>query len=100
MIDVALAGSRQTGEFMKKVVLLVAALALAASPALAAKKKKMTKEEQENAKIAEQHDNTRRALRDGLPLILPSWAVPIYFGTHMDEKMKEGDKKQKKKREM
>jgi hypothetical protein len=80
---------------MKKVVLLAAALALAASPALAAKKKKMTKEEQENAKIAQEHDNTRRALRDSLPLWLPSWAVPIYFGTHMDERMKEGEKKKK-----
>ena len=77
---------------MKKVVVLAAVLALAVSPALA-KKKKMTKEEEENAKIAQDHDNTRRALRDSLPLVLPSWAVPIYFGTHMDEKMKEGDKK-------
>jgi opacity protein-like surface antigen len=85
---------------MKKLVLLAAALAIAASPALAAaKKKKMTKEEEENAKIAQEHDNTRRALRDGLPLVLPSWAIPIYFGTHMDEKMKEGDKPQKKKKQ-
>jgi Ni/Co efflux regulator RcnB len=99
---------------MKKIVLLLAAAAIAASPALAqdAKKetkqeakhpraamtkhkKKMTKEEAEAADIAQQHDNTRRALRDALPLVLPSWAVPIYFGTHMDEKMKEGDKKPK-----
>ena len=87
--------SRHMGEFMKKVVLLAAAIALAASPALAAKKRKMTKEEQENAKIAEQHDNTRRALRDSLPLWLPSWAVPIYFSTGMDQKMKEGDKKKR-----
>jgi hypothetical protein len=55
----------------------------------------MTKEEKEAADIAQQHDNTRRAMRDALPLVLPSWAVPIYFGTHMDEKMKEGDKKPK-----
>jgi Ni/Co efflux regulator RcnB len=103
---------------MKKIVLLLAAAAIAASPALAqdAKKetrqetkqetkkpraamirhkKKMSKEEAEAADIAQQHDNTRRALRDALPLVLPSWAVPIYFGTHMDEKMKEGDKKPK-----
>ncbi len=82
---------------MKKLVLLLAAAAVAASPALAETKhkKKMTKEEKEAADIAQQHDNTRRALRDALPLVLPSWAVPIYFGTHMDEKMKEGDKNKK-----
>jgi hypothetical protein len=95
MIVPGMAVSRQMGKFMKKIVLLAAAIALAASPALAAKKKKMTKEETEAAKIAEANDNTRRAVRDGLPLVLPSWAVPLYFGTHMDERMKEGDKKKK-----
>jgi Ni/Co efflux regulator RcnB len=95
---------------MKKIVLLLAAAAIAASPALAqdAKqetkqpraamtkhKKKMTKEEAEAADIAQQHDNTRRAMRDALPLVLPSWSMPIFFGMHMDEKLKEGDKKPK-----
>ena len=83
---------------MKKIVVLAAALALAASPAFAAKKKKMTKEEEDAAKVAEYNDNSRRAVRDALPLILPSWAMPLYFGMHMDEKMKEGDKKEKKKK--
>ena len=82
---------------MKKLVFLLVAVALAASPAMAAKKKKMTKEEKEAADIAQQHDNTYRAVRDGLPLVLPSWSLPIFFGTHMDEKLKEGDKKQSKK---
>ena len=81
---------------MKKLVLLLAAAAIAASPAIAeAKKKKMTKEEAEAAEIAKQHDNTRRAVRDALPLVLPSWSLPIFFGMHMDEKLKEGDKKKK-----
>jgi hypothetical protein len=103
-----------TGGPMKKIVLLLAAAAIAASPALAqdAKKetkqetkqpraamtkhkKKMTKEEAEAADIAQQHDNTRRAMRDALPLVLPSWSMPIFFGMHMDEKLKEGDKKPK-----
>jgi Ni/Co efflux regulator RcnB len=97
---------------MKKIVLLFAAAAIAASPALAQEakketkkeakqsataatkhKKKMTKEEAEAADIAQQHDNTRRAMRDALPLVLPSWSMPIFFGMHMDEKLKEGDKK-------
>jgi Ni/Co efflux regulator RcnB len=103
---------------MKKIVLLFAAAAIAASPALAQEakketkketkkeakqsaaaatkhKKKMTKEEAEAADIAQQHDNTRRAMRDALPLVLPSWSMPIFFGMHMDEKLKEGDKKPK-----
>ncbi len=79
---------------MKKLVLLLVATALVASPALAAKKhKKMTKEEAEAAEIEKEHDNTRRALRDSLPLVLPSWSLPIFFGMHMDEKLKEADKK-------
>jgi acid phosphatase class B len=73
---------------MKKIVMLLAAVAIAASPAMAeAKKKKMTKEEKEAADIAQQHDNTRRAVRDALPLVLPSWSLPIFFGTHMDDKL-------------
>ena len=78
---------------MKKLVLLLVATTLAVSPAWAKKHKKMTKEEKEAADIAQQHDNTYRAVRDGLPLVLPSWSLPVYFGMHMDEKMKEGDKK-------
>lgn len=104
---------------MKKIVMLLAALAFAASPALAQdakkeakpeakqeakqtsatmpkhKKKRMTKEEKEAADIAQQHDNSYRAVRDALPLVLPSWSMPIFFGLHMDEKLKEGDKKPK-----
>ncbi len=83
---------------MKKIVFLLVAVALAASPAMAAKKKKMTKEEIEAAKIAQEHDNTRRALRDALPLVLPTWSLPIFFGTHMDQKLKEGDKATKQRK--
>jgi hypothetical protein len=80
---------------MKKIVLLLVAAAVAASPAMAetTHKKKMSKEEAEAADIEKQHDNTRRALRDALPLVLPSWSLPIFFGTHMDEKLKQNDKK-------
>ena len=82
------------GETMKKLVLMLVVAAVAASPALAAtKKKKMTTQEAEAAEIAKQNDNTRRAVRDALPLALPSWSLPIFFGMKMDEKLKEGDKK-------
>lgn len=81
---------------MTKFVLILAAAAVAVSPALAdtKHKKKMTKQEAEAADIAKQHDNTRRALRDALPLALPSWSLPIFFGMKMDEKLKQGDKKE------
>lgn len=83
---------------MKKFALAFMAVVIAASPALAAtKQKKVTKQEAEAAEIAKQHDNTRRALRDSLPLVLPSWSLPIFFGMKMDEKLKEGDKKADKK---
>lgn len=83
---------------MKKFALAFMAVVIAASPVFAAtKQKKMTKEEVEAAQIAKQNDNTKRALRDSLPLVLPSWSLPIFFGMKMDEKLKEGDKKAAKK---
>jgi hypothetical protein len=84
------------------LVLLAAALALAVLPIAAdATAKKKTAEELESEKIAKEHDNTRRALRDGLPLVLPSWSLPVFFGMHMDEKLsgkseQQPDKKTKK----
>jgi hypothetical protein len=80
---------------MKKIIGVLVAAAFVAAPALAAPKHKMTKEEAEAADIAQQHDNTRRALRDAMPLFLPSWALPIYFGMHLDET---ADKKKQKAR--
>lgn len=83
---------------MKKLTLVLVVAIAAASPALAATKhsKKMTKQQTEAAEIAKQNDNTRRALRDSLPLVLPSWSLPIFFGMKMDEKLKESDKKEVK----
>jgi hypothetical protein len=83
-----------TGGPMKKLVSLVIATAFVLSPVAAVHaKKKMTKEEAEAADIAKQHDNSWRLVRDSAPLVLPSWSLPIFFGMHMDEKLKEGDKK-------
>jgi hypothetical protein len=53
--------------------------------ATAPKKHKMTKEEADAAEVAKQHDNTLRFLRDGVPLILPSWLMPVYFGMHIGQ---------------
>ncbi|HZT25456.1 MAG TPA: hypothetical protein VFA57_07105 [Pseudolabrys sp.] len=81
---------------MKKLVFLLAAAAVAAAPAMAQTKSEKAKADAEAKRIAQEHDNTRRAVRDALPLVLPSWSLPIFFGMHMDEKLKAGDKKSKK----
>jgi hypothetical protein len=82
---------------MKKLVLLLVAMAFAASPAAAASKHKKSKETAEAEEIAKQHDNTRRALRDALPLVLPTWSLPVYFGMHLDETKNETKNEKKKK---
>ena len=82
---------------MKKLALLLVVAAFAASPAVAATKQKKTKQTTEAEEIAKQHDNTRRALRDALPLVLPSWSLPVYFGMHLDETKNETKNEKKKK---
>ena len=79
---------------MKGLILILVVAIAAASPASAATKhkKKMTAQEIETANIEKQNDNTKRLLRDSLPLVLPSWSLPIFFGMKMDEKLKQADK--------
>jgi hypothetical protein len=67
-----------------KLVLMLVVAAFATS-AVAATKQKTVKQTTEAEEIAKQHDNTRRALRDALPLVLPSWSLPMYFGMHLDQ---------------
>jgi hypothetical protein len=76
-----------------KLVLMLVVAAFATSPAVASTKQKTVKQTTEAEEIAKQHDNTRRALRDALPLVLPSWSLPIYFGMHLDETKDEKKKK-------
>ena len=78
---------------MKKIVLLLVIAAFAASPAAADTKEKKTKQTAEAEDIAKQHDNTLRAVRDALPLVLPSWSLPLYFGMPLDETKNEKKKK-------
>jgi hypothetical protein len=70
---------------MKKVVLLLLAAAIAATPAVAATKKKAKKDIDPN-------EASLRLVKNGLPLILPFWAMPIYFNAQ------EADKKDHKKK--
>ena len=80
---------------MKKIVLLLVVAAFAASPAVAEtkhKKVKMTAEEAQMAKpdaeIAKQNQLNYCAMKDALPLLLPSWSIPIYFTMQQDDKNK------------
>jgi hypothetical protein len=85
------------GASMKRIIVLLVFSAFIAVPATAVAKQK-SKQQTEADEIAKQHDNTLRALRDGLPLILPSWSLPVYFGMHMDEKDKKPEKTATKKK--
>jgi hypothetical protein len=78
---------------MNRLILLLVAAVFVASPAAAATKQKKGKQATEAEEIVKQHDNTRRALRDALPLVLPTWSLPFYFGMNLDE-----TKDQKKKK--
>ncbi len=69
---------------MKKIAFVVVALALAVSPAMAVKKKKT-----EKVQKTDPNEASLRLVRDALPLVLPTWSLPIFFGMHLDEKMKQ-----------
>ncbi len=75
---------------MKKLAALLVVAAFAATPAAAASKHK--KKKADDDVFAKQSANTARILRDGLPLVLPSWSLPVYFGTGMDTSSKTATK--------
>jgi len=85
---------------MKKIVLLIALAALAATPAVAASKKKPAPKNPQQMTYDEAMEYNKKNLGlivEGLPLILPSWAVPIYFSVNKDEdKPKHGQRKKKR----
>jgi hypothetical protein len=78
---------------MKKLFLILVVAAFAASPVAAVGKTKKSKEALEAEDIAKQHDNTWRAVKDSLPLWLPTWSLPVYFTMNKDEKKVEKKKK-------
>jgi hypothetical protein len=83
---------------MKKIALLLIVAAFAATPAAAAKKR-MTAQQKADAKAMETNEQSWRIVRDGMPLVLPTWAQVIYFGTGMDQHYgSQSGKKTKKKR--
>jgi len=80
---------------MKKLALLLVVAAFAAAPAAATTKHtkhKTIKQPTEAEQIAQQRENTKHVLIDSLPVVLPTWSLPIFFSIHKDE-----DKDTKKK---
>ncbi len=77
---------------MKKISLLFVLAAFTAAPAAAAQKKPqdMTFDEA----MAYNKKNLSLIVK-GLPLFLPSWATPIYFGLTKDDEAKGGKKKKR-----
>jgi hypothetical protein len=71
---------------MKKIVLLLLVAVVAASPAGAATKKKGKTTATATAQKSDPNEASWRLVKDSLPLVLPSWALPIYFGMHQEEK--------------
>jgi hypothetical protein len=84
---------------MKKVALLIAIAAFAATPAVAASKKKP---ESEFDKAMAQNKKNLSLIVQGLPLILPTWSLPIYFKMQEDADQPKPAKKKpaKKKKKM
>lgn len=74
-------------QIMKKIVLALLVAAFAASPAAAASKKKTKPYGMTYEQAMKANQQSWEIVKQGLPLVLPSWAIPIYFGTHMDEKL-------------
>jgi hypothetical protein len=65
------------GWAMKKISLLMIFALFAATTAGAAPKKKSDQLTYEEAMA--QNAKSWRLVQEGLPLVLPSWAIPIYF---------------------
>jgi hypothetical protein len=82
---------------MKKIAVLIALAAFAATPAVAASKKKPAHKNPQQMTYDEAMEYNKKNLSlivQGLPLILPSWATPIYFSMNSNEdKPQRGKKK-------
>jgi hypothetical protein len=74
---------------MKKIALLLVVAAVALSPAVAVAKHKKKVRYVDPGYAAEHMDKgeaSYRFMRDALPLFLPSWSLPIYFGMRDGQK--------------
>ena len=69
---------------MKKIALVLVVLAVAVSPAAAKKKHHRHRMTTASAQKYDPNEASWRLVRDALPLVLPTWAMPIYFNMHRD----------------
>ena len=93
---------------MRKVALLVALALVAAAPtaAMAKTKKKPAKpaeqvqtdpQEMTFDQAMEYNKHNLSLIPNGLPLVLPSWSLPVYFSVTKDEEPAKPARKHKKK---
>jgi len=73
---------------MKKFALLLVVAAIAVAPAAAEAKTKAKKMAADSAQKSDPNDAGLRLVRDGLPLVLPTWSLPIYFSMHKEPEKK------------
>ncbi len=82
---------------MKKIAALLVLTVFAAAPAAAAPKKKPAHKNPQQMTFDEAMAYNKKNLSlvvQGLPLILPSWSLPIYFGMQKDaDEPKHGKRK-------
>ncbi len=90
---IATRAMRRMGGDMKKIALLLVLAAFAASPAAAASKKK---HESEFDQAMAQNKKNLSLFVQGLPLILPTWSLPIYFKMQEEDADKPKHGKRKK----
>ena len=84
---------------MRKLSLLIIVAALTAAVTADAQEKKLSDMTPDEAQAY--NEKNLGLVVKGLPLILPSWAVPLYFGTELDkevDKLTTKETKGKKKR--
>jgi opacity protein-like surface antigen len=69
---------------MKKWVLVAALAMLVASPAMAAEKKakKAARPMEEPLRHVDSNEASWRLVKGALPIILPSWSMPLYMQVH------------------
>ncbi len=81
---------------MRKIALLIILAAFAAAPVATAQEKKLKKLSDMTPEEAMQYNEKNLSLVvKGLPLILPSWAVPLYFGMNLDQEVEKATTKKK-----
>jgi hypothetical protein len=71
---------------MKKIALLLLGVVVAVSPAAAATKKKGKTVTAAAEQKYDSNEASWRLVKDAFPLVLPSWALPIYFNANQDSK--------------